>query len=248
MEGAGDSQAVRIAMWSGPRNLSTALMRSFGNRPGCVVTDEPFYACYLRLSGASHPMRREVLESQNDDWREVAEVIAGPVPDGAQLWYQKHMTHHMLPAIGRDWMRACRHAFLIRHPARVLQSYAAKRQTVAFADLGFEEQAELFDVAASIAGEAPPVVDADALLSDPRSVLSRLCAALAIPFDEAMLSWPPGPRASDGVWGAHWYDQVERSTGFGRSGLLPKLSEPRMQRIEEQALPTYERLAAFALT
>jgi hypothetical protein len=242
------SEPVRIAMWSGPRNLSTALMRSFGNRPGCVVTDEPFYACYLRLSGATHPMRREVLASQSGDWLDVAKALAGPVPGGAHLWYQKHMTHHMLPDVGRDWMNACRNAFLIRHPARVLHSYAGKRQSVVFSDIGFAEQAELFDAAACIAGEPPPVIDADALLADPPGVLGGLCEALSIPFHDAMLSWPPGRRDSDGVWGAHWYDKVEKSTGFGSPTPMPKLGELHLQRLEERALPIYERLAAYALS
>jgi hypothetical protein len=238
---------VRIAMWSGPRNLSTALMRSFGNRPDCTVSDEPFYAAYLKRSGAAHPMREEVLGSQPTDWPEVAAALSGPVPGGAQLWYQKHMTHHMTPGIGRDWMRVCRHAFLIRHPARVLASYAAKRERVEFSDIGFVEQAELFDAAVAIGGEPPPVVDADALLANPRGVLAALCAALEIPFSEAMLSWPPGPRETDGVWGPHWYDTVYRSTGFGPARPMPKLEEPHLQRLLEQALPIYERLSGYAL-
>jgi hypothetical protein len=241
------AEPVRIAMWSGPRNLSTALMRSFGNRPDCAVTDEPFYAAYLSLSGADHPMREEVLTSQPTDWRDVARALAGPAPDSAPLWYQKHMTHHMLLEIGRDWMRACRHAFLIRHPARVLASYAAKRESVSFEDLGFREQAELFDEAADLAGNAPPVVDADALLADPRGVLTRLCAVLSIPFDEGMLSWPAGPRETDGVWASHWYGSVVRSTEFGAPQPMPRLSDRSMRRIEDEALPIYERLVASAL-
>jgi len=241
------ADAVRIAMWSGPRNLSTALMRSFGSRADCAVSDEPFYAAYLKLSGADHPMREAVLKSQPTDWRKVAAAMTGPAPNGARLWYQKHMTHHMLPGIGREWMRASRHAFLIRHPARVLASYAAKRETVEFGDIGFSEQAELFDEAAAIAGKAPPVVDAEALLADPRRVLIALCAALAIPFDAAMLSWPAGPRDSDGVWAAHWYDAVMKSTDFGAPKPMRRLEDAAMRRLEERALPIYERLAAFAL-
>lgn len=238
---------VRIAMWSGPRNLSTALMRSFGNRPDCVVSDEPFYAAYLTLSGIEHPMREEVLKSQPIDWRKVADAVSGLPPGGAKLWYQKHMTHHMLPEIGRDWMRACRHAFLIRHPARVLASYAAKREAVALSDIGFVQQETLFEEAAEIAGEAPPAVDADALLADPPGVLRALCDALAIPFSEKMLSWPAGPRDTDGVWAAHWYDAVNRSTGFGPARPLATLEDPHLQRIEAAALPIYERLAAHSL-
>jgi hypothetical protein len=160
------------------------------------------------------------------------------------VFYQKHMTHHMLPTIGRDWMRACRHAFLIRHPARVLASYAAKRETVEFGDIGFREQAELFEHAAELMGSAPPVMDADALLADPRTVLQTLCKALSIPFSAAMLEWPAGPRASDGVWAPHWYDAVNRSTGFAPASARPALSDPHLLRIEEQALPIYERLAS----
>ena len=247
-ESGGDSgEPVRIAMWSGPRNLSTAMMRSFGNRPDCAVIDEPFYACFLELSGAEHPMREEILLRHETDWRKVAADISGAPPGGKRIYYQKHMTHHMLPAIGRDWMRACRHAFLIRHPARVLASYAAKREAVEFGDIGFAEQEALFDSAAELSGHAPPVVDADVLLGDPEGVLSRLCAALAIPFSERMLKWPPGLRESDGVWARHWYDAVSASTGFGASRAVPRLTDPHLQRLEERALPIYRRLAAGAI-
>jgi len=242
-----DDGTVRIAMWSGPRNLSTAMMRSFGNREDCAVIDEPFYAAYLKLTGLNHPMREEILRHQENDWRKVAKTVAGPAPGGKAIFYQKHMTHHMLPEIGRDWMRACRHAFLIRHPARVLSSYAAKREPAELRDIGFLEQAELFDRAADIMGRAPPVLDAEAILSDPRHVLGMLCEALSIPFGAAMLVWPPGPRKSDGVWAAHWYDAVNRSTGFAPPREKPKISDPHLLRIQEQALPIYERLAAHSL-
>lgn len=234
-------------MWSGPRNLSTALMRSFGSRPDCAVIDEPFYAAYLKLSGADHPLRGEIVERCETDWRAVAQALVGPAPDGKRLFYQKHMTHHMLPEIGRGWMSGCDHAFLIRHPARVLASYAAKREAVAFGDLGFVEQAELFDRAAGLSGWPPPVIDADALLAAPRKVLSLLCAALAVPFTEAMLSWAGGPRASDGLWAPHWYDAVNRSTGFGPVQPSPRLVERGLLCLERRALPIYNRLAEYAL-
>jgi hypothetical protein len=238
---------VRIAMWSGPRNLSTALMRSFGNRPDCAVSDEPFYAAYLKISGLDHPMREEILGHHETNWRKVDAALACPPPDGRALWYQKHMTHHMLPEIGRSFMQACRHAFLIRHPARVLASYAAKREAVELGDLGFVQQEALFDEATEIMGSAPPVVDADTLLTEPRKTLQRLCAELAIPFDAAMLSWPPGPRATDGIWASHWYDAVNRSTGFSPPRPAPKLDDPHLRKLEEQALPSYERLLEHAV-
>ena len=242
-----DGEPVRVAMWSGPRNLSTAMMRSFGNRPDCAVVDEPFYASFLTLSGAPHPMREEILRRHEADWRKVAAELCGPSPGGKGIFYQKHMTHHMLPGIGRDWMRACRHAFLIRHPARVLASYAAKREAVAFGDLGSTELEELFDAATAFAGRAPPVIDADSLLANPGHVLRRLCAALGISFSETMLGWPPGLRETDGVWAPHWYDSVKTSTGFGPARDMPKLDDPHLRRLEEQALPIYRRLAAGAL-
>jgi hypothetical protein len=238
---------VRIAMWSGPRNLSTALMRSFGNRADCTVSDEPFYACYLKLTGIDHPMRDEILQHHENDWHKVDSALAGWPPGGHKLWYQKHMTHHMLPQIGRSFMRFCKHAFLIRHPARVLASYTAKREDVRLADIGFIEQEALFDEVAAMSGEPPPVIDADALLADPPAVLQALCAALAIPFDEAMLSWPAGPRATDGVWASHWYDAVNRSTGFAPPRPAPVLADSHLMNLEEQALPIYDRLARYAL-
>ena len=245
MDRNGDT--IRIAMWSGPRNISTAMMRSFAGRPDCAVIDEPFYAAFLAISGLAHPMRETILASHENDWRYVANSLTGPAPDDCHVFYQKHMTHHMLPEIGRDWMRHCRHAFLIRHPTRVLASYARKRDAVTFADIGFAEQWELFRIARDLAGETPPVVDADRLLADPRAVLDRLCAALNLDFDARMLNWPPGLRATDGVWAQHWYDAVADSTGFEAARPAPVLTEPALQAIEAQALPIYDKLAAHAL-
>lgn len=250
MEGAAESSGgapLRIAMWSGPRNLSTAMMRAFGNRPDTSVADEPFYAAYLKISGAKHPMREEILRNHETDWRKVADFVAGAAPGSKPVFYQKHMTHHMLPEIGRGWMAPCRHAFLIRHPARVLASYAAKREAVTLGDIGFVEQAELFDHAAAIAGRKPVVIDADAVLADPRDMLAKLCGALGLAFTDCMLSWPPGPRDTDGVWAAHWYDAVNRSGGFGEARPLPHLQEPRLRALLQQALPIYLRLAEYAL-
>jgi hypothetical protein len=242
-----NSETVRIAMWSGPRNLSTALMRSFGNRSDCFVSDEPLYGPYLTITGLNHPMRAEILRHHETDWRKIDAALAGPPPGGQRLWYQKHMTHHMLPEIGRSFMSACRHAFLIRHPARVLSSYAAKRESVEFDDIGFRQQEKLFEEAGSITGEAPPVVDADALLAEPERMLRLLCAALKIPFSEKMLSWPPGPRETDGIWATHWYDAVNRSTGFSPARPARELDDSHLRALERQALPIYDRLAAQAL-
>lgn len=205
---------IRIAMWSGPRNISTAMMRSFENRTDCAVSDEPFYAAYLYETGIDHPMRGAVIASQPTDWRNVVRHVTGPVPDGRPIWYQKHMTHHMLPHYGLDWTDGMANAFLIRDPAFVVASYAAKREEVTAADLGYHRQVDLFNRVCDKLGRVPPIVDSADILKNPEGMLSALCAGLGIPFDPAMLVWPAGPRDSDGVWAAHWYASVNASTGF----------------------------------
>jgi len=236
---------VRIAMWSGPRNISTAMMRSFENRAGCTVVDEPFYAAYLAATGLDHPMRDEVLASQPQGWREVVarlDALGGP------LVYEKHMTHHMLPGFGLSWTEGRANAFLIRDPAEVLASYAQKRAQVTLDDIGVVRQRELFEREADRLGRAPPVLKGADVLADPPGVLAALCAAVGVPFDTAMLSWPPGPRDSDGVWAPAWYDAVERSAGFEtpERRAYPALpDDPR--RIADAARPHYEALERHAL-
>ncbi|TVQ35574.1 MAG: HAD family hydrolase [Geminicoccaceae bacterium] len=233
-------------MWSGPRNLSTAMMRSFENRADCVVWDEPFYAPYLLLTGIDHPLRAATLAAWENDAAVVAERCIGPIPEGAAVFYQKHMTHHMVDGVPLDWMDHVTNAFLIRRPEAVVASYEAKRAELTLADLGFWEQRRLFERVADRLGAAPPVVDADDVRRAPEATLRALCAALGIAFDAAMLAWPSGPRASDGPWAAHWYDSVQRSTGFTPPDPPKQLSAER-QRLADDALPHYEALAAFAL-
>ncbi|HEY8571581.1 hypothetical protein [Phenylobacterium sp.] len=238
---------VRIAMWSGPRNISTAMMRAFENRPDTQVVDEPFYAAYLAQTGLDHPMREEVLASQPTDWRAVAASLTGPCE--APVFYQKHMAHHMLPAFRLDWMDGLTHAFLIRPPEQVLASYTVKREEVALEDIGFVRQAELFDWVAERLGGPPPVVEGADVLANPRGTLSALCAELGIGFFEAMLSWPAGRRASDGVWAPAWYDAVERSTGFAAAGKVARFEDlpDHLKPIAEAARPYYERLEKHRL-
>ena len=228
---------VRIAMWSGPRNLSTATMRSWENRPDTVVVDEPLYAYYLASTGLDHPGRDEVVASQPTDWRVVVRTLTeAPLPKPATIQYQKHMTHHVLPDVDLETLEPLRHAFLIRDPLRVLASYARVREEPTLADLGLPQQAALFR---RFGG---PVVDADDLLRDPETTLRHLCRALDVPFDPAMLSWPPGPRDSDGVWAPHWYAGVEASTGFGPYRDTPPDLPEHLGPLAEACRPYYEEL------
>jgi hypothetical protein len=240
---------LRIAMWSGPRNISTAMMRAFEARGDCAVSDEPFYAAYLQATGLDHPMRDAVIAAQPTDWREVAAAMTGPVPGGRPFWYQKHMTHHMLPDFGRAWIEKNANAFLIRAPEAVLASYAQKREHFTLEEIGLPSQAALFERAAQRLGQAPPVIAGADVLANPRGALSALCAALGIPFTESMLSWPPGRRESDGIWAPAWYGAVEKTTCFGppqREAGFEDLPDG-LKRIAEQARPYYEKLERHRL-
>lgn len=236
-------------MWSGPRNISTAMMRSWGSRPDTVVCDEPLYAHYLRVTGAEHPGRDEVIAHHESDWRTVTEWLTGPTPEGRPIFYQKHMAHHLLPDIGREWLDRLTHAFLIRDPDAMLASLGKRvdREVITLDATGLPQQVELFDQVAQRCGSAPPVVDARDVLSDPRATLSALCASLRVPFCEAMHSWQPGPRATDGIWAKHWYDAVEASTGFGPPDDRAVVVPEDLRGIAEQARELYDRLASFRL-
>lgn len=238
---------LRVAMWSGPRNISTAMMRSFSSRADCAVSDEPFYGCFLRQSGADHPMREAVIASMDCDWRSVAATLAGPAPAGASVWYQKHMPHHMVGSIAPDDLKGVTHAFLIRDPARMAASYAAKREAVAPADLGVAAQRAFFDREADRIGRAPPVIDSADVLRDPAGTLSALCSALGLAWDAAMLAWPAGRHPADGVWAEHWYGRVEASTGFGAPDTEPAPLTSELAAVADACRSDYEALAAYRL-
>lgn len=232
-------------MWSGPRNLSTAMMRSFGARADTVVSDEPFYGAYLKHTGDDHPMAAEVIAAMDCDWHSVTAALSGPCR--RPVWYQKHMVHHMVGPVQLADLPGFTHAFLIRAPERVIASYAQKREVVTGEGLGFAKQRAWFESEADRLGHAPPVVDSADVLADPAGTLSRLCAALEIVWDAAMLHWPAGPHASDGVWAPHWYGRVLASTGFdGHNGPLPELTS-EAARVRDECRPHYEFLSAHKL-
>jgi hypothetical protein len=229
---------MKIAMWSGPRNLSTAMMYAFAARGDCAVWDEPFYAPYLAASGARHPMTAEILASHEADPDCVAATCAGPVPGGAAHWYMKHMPHHMLPGFALDWAESCVNIHLIRHPARVIASYAEKRDEVTLEDIGFPQQLALWQALPGF------VIDAEDIRADPARALGGLCAEIGLSFTPSMLGWSGGPKPFDGVWAAHWYNAVHRSTGFaGPEGPLPEVP-PALAPLLAKALPIYEAMRA----
>lgn len=247
MSAQATSPPLRIAMWSGPRNISTAMMRAWENRGDCVVSDEPLYAHYLAHTGLDHPGRDAVIAAGETDWRKVVADLTGAVPGGASLWYQKHMTHHLLPHIDRGWIARLRNVLLIRDPREVVASYVKARATVTAEDIGLLQQVALYDEL-SAAGQPPPVIDAGDFLRAPEPHLRALCAWLDIDFGERMLHWPKGPRASDGIWAPHWYAHVRESTGFeAPSGREIALSG-EAAAVAEAGRPPYEYLHALRMT
>jgi Sulfotransferase domain len=233
---------IRIAMWSGPRNISTAMMRSWGNRPDTVVIDEPFYAYYLKTTDKKHPGADEVIASDETNLRKVIERLIGPVPNGKRILYQKQMTHHLLPQVDRQWLRTVTNCFLIRDPREVIASYIKKNPDPALEDLGFVQQAEIFDFVFNQTNSAPLVVDARDVVQNPERILRLLCDGVGAEFNNAMLSWPLGLRDTDGIWAKYWYHEVARSTAFQpyepKEGDVPD----RLHKIHGRCRECYERL------
>ena len=235
-------------MWSGPRNVSTALMRSFESRSDTAVCDEPLYAHYLKSTGAPHPGREEVIALHESDWRAVARQLTGPVPGDKAVFYQKHMAHHLLPEIGRGWLDALVHAFLIRDPREMLSSLAKVTPEPELADTGLPQQVELFRALEARTGRPPPVLDARDLLADPEALLRGLCRALELEFQPAMLAWKSGLRSTDGVWAKHWYGAVSRTTGFEPARERPDELAAALEGLHERCLPLYRVLHERRLT
>lgn len=230
---------MRIAMWSGPRNLSTAMMYAFGARQDFTVMDEPFYGAYLAVTGSDHPMKAEIIDAHETDPERIAETC---MQEGAPHTYMKHMPHHMLPDFPLGWAEDCVNIHLIRHPARVIASYAAKREAPTLEDIGFVQQAALYERLGGI------VIDSTDIRANPGAMLRALCNSVDLPFDPAMLEWPAGPRAEDGIWAKHWYNAVHKSTGIaGAECPLPEVPEG-LRPVLNAALPHYSGLHRVRLS
>ena len=238
----------KIAMWSGPRNISTALMRAWENRSDTVVCDEPLYAHYLYETGLPHAMSAEVIASQPTDWREVAAELTGENPGAAAVYYQKHMAHHLLPEVGHDWIMQLSNCFLIREPKGMLPSLDSKLPKPRLEETALPQQVALFQELREATGETPPVIDSRDVLKNPSRVLGALCERLDLPFEDAMLSWPAGRRASDGVWASHWYGNVEKTTGFGEYRPNAAPLPEHLAAIYDECLALYETLFEHRIT
>ena len=201
-------------MWSGPRNISTALMRSFENRPDTFVSDEPFYAHFLNETGEDHPYRKEIILQGETSWSAVAKNITGDIPNNKQIWYQKHMAQHNMQGKEMNWIWKLKNILLIRHPEEVILSYIKKNDIQNISQLGYRQLNDLFTILKKGCSDTPHIIDASDVLKDPEGMLKQLCGKLNITFYKEMLSWPAGRRDSDGIWGKHWYGSVEKSTGF----------------------------------
>ncbi len=232
---------VRIAAWSGPRNLSTAMMRSWENRADCAVIDEPFYAASLAATGQDHPLRDEILAAGPTSPAAAAAACVAPLPDGIAVHYQKHMAHHLHDDFDRSWLDSVHHVLLLRNPRRVLASYTKVWDDVSVETIGLPQQLELLP-------RASIVIDTDDFLVAPRRYLIEICTVVGINFDEAMLSWPAGPRASDGVWAPAWYDNVKASTGFGPPPIGGPVDLPaHLESVASEAAEVYAELEASKL-
>ena len=235
--------AKYVAMWSGPRNISTAMMRAWGNRPDTFVCDEPLYAHYLSTTGRTdHPGYREAIAHHETDWRRVVEWLTGPIPGGKTVFYQKHMAHHLLPGMSSDWTAKLANCLLIRDPADVLLSLTEFLPAPTPEDTGLPQQVELFHRVREVTGAVPPVLDARDVLNDPPGLLTSLCDRLDVPFSDTMLSWPPGPRDTDGAWGPLWYAKLYDTTGFGSYRPKHQSVPDVLQPVLDRCRPLYEML------
>ncbi|WP_169567883.1 HAD family hydrolase [Sneathiella limimaris] len=241
------SSATILSMWSGPRNISTAMMRSFGSRPDCQPVDEPFYAYYLTETGLNHPMRAEILASQPEDWRQVSSDINAPLPDGKTLRYLKHMTQHMLPDIDLGAFASHKHCFLIRDPRLVIASFSAKYDQVTAEATGFHQQMRLFEYFDQQADHKPVIVEGEDIQKNPSGMLHALCSTLKLSFYPQMLEWEKGRKPEDGVWAAHWYNAVEASTGFAPYQAREATLTPEQEKLARELEPIYLELKSRKL-
>ena len=236
---------MKIACWSGPRNISTALMRSWSSRSDSFVSDEPLYAYYLKAKQLKHPMYKEIIDHYPNQYEDVITSLNSEIPNGKQHWYQKHMAHHLIDLSNIDWIKNFENCILIRHPKDVINSYVKKNTLNHIDELGYPQQYKIMEYLDSI-GKKFIVIDSNILLDRPETILSQWCKSIDLEFDSSMLKWEMGNHAQDGIWWKHWYDNVITTTHFQKfSGNQHELDQ-KYQLIYDEALDYYNKLYYFA--
>jgi hypothetical protein len=236
---------MRIACWSGPRNISTALMRSWSSRIDSFVSDEPFYAYYLKENQLKHPMYKEIIQHYPNTYEDVVTSLSAEIPNGKEHWYQKHMAHHLIDLNNLDWIQNFENCILIRHPKDVISSYIKKNTLNHVDELGYPQQYKIMRYLDSI-GKKFIVIDSNVLLNNPEKILSQWCSSINLEFDISMLKWQKGNHAQDGIWWKHWYDNVITTTHFQKFSANQSELDKKYQSIYDEALDYYNKLYYFA--
>ena len=236
---------MRIACWSGPRNISTALMRSWSSRNDSFVSDEPFYAYYLRKLQLKHPMYKEIIGYYPNTYDDVVTSLTSEIPNDKEHWYQKHMAHHLIDLDNIHWIKKFENCILIRHPKDVIRSYIKKNRLIHVDELGYPQQYKIMKYLDSI-GKKFIVIDSNILLSNPEKILSQWCSSINLEFDISMLKWQKGNHSQDGIWWKHWYDNVITTTHFQKFSANQDELDKKYQSIYDEALDYYNKLYYFA--
>ena len=231
-------------MWSGPRNISTALLRSFSNRDDTFVYDEPFYSYYLKETGFDHPMRDEIIDFYPTSENEVIKTI---LKDKKGIYYQKHMTHHILDKTNLEWLEKGTNCFLIRHPSKVINSYIKKNKLYSITDIGFDQMFRLFNYIKKNLSKNIIIINADTLLENPEVCIRKLCMNLNIDFSTKMMKWPKGITKDFGIWHTHWYHNIIHSTEFTPPTNLIVNVPNEYEKIYKESLAIYEHMNQFSL-
>ena len=236
---------MRIACWSGPRNISTALMRSWSSRNDMFISDEPFYAYYLKEKKLKHPMYKEIIESYPHEYNDVIVSLTSRIPSNKEHWYQKHMAHHLIDLNRINWIQSFENCILIRHPKDVINSYVKKNTLNHIDELGYPQQYEIIKYLKNI-GRKFIVIDSNILLNNPKKILSKWCNSIDLDFDVSMLKWNKGNHLQDGIWWEHWYDNVIETTHFKKFSKNTNELDKKYQSIYDEALDYYNKLYYFA--
>ena len=234
----------RIACWSGPRNISTALMRSWSSRNDTYVSDEPFYAHYLKEKDLKHPMYKDIIDYYPTDYNQIVKNLTSEIPHGKKIWYQKHMAHHLIDSNNINWIKDFDNCILIRHPKDVINSYIKKNALKHINELGYPQQYEIIRYLNNI-GKKFIVIDSNILLKSPKKILSNWCKRIDLKFDKSMLKWTKGNHPQDGIWWKHWYNNVITTTHFQKFPSNVNRLDEKYKSIYDEALDYYNKLYYF---